>query len=422
MRHLISQALRTATFRQTAITTLSTFASAGLGAVFYLLMARLMSPSDYGLFTLAATTALMAISIADLGSGQSLIRFVGQNREGDHYFPFAIIALRLKIFAGAFCLIVFFLFARPIANTLLHQSALGPLLPYAGFAALSMLLISFPADLARGLQRFLLWGGIQVGANLIRLIFLGGVVFLGLVSPRSSLLIFALAPLVFFFISWFWLDKGILTSQVTKDQVRHFWSFNKWTAAFIISSAVTSRLDTFVSARYLSLDQLGIYGLAVTMATFMPQLSGAFGAVTSAKFASFTDPDHAARYLKKAILFTTAVSLAVAVAMVPTAMFVIWFTGGAYSASLIPFLILLSALVLFTSLNPLRDSLFYYHARPDLFLWASLGQSAVIVIVGPQLIPRFGVIGSASTVLISLLFLSLAMVAYYFRLTRAAKP
>jgi O-antigen/teichoic acid export membrane protein len=293
-------------------------------------------------------------------------------------------------------------------------------MPYAGLAALSMLLISFPADLARGLQKFLLWGGIQIGSNILRLGFLGLLLLGALVTPKSSLLIFALAPLAVFFVSWLWLDRGILKSSVSRDQVSHFWSFNKWTAAFIISSAVTSRLDTFVSARYLSLEQLGIYGLATTMATFMPQLSGAFGAVTSAKFASFNDPAHAARYLKKAVLFTSALSIAAAIAMVPVALFVVWFTGGAYTASLPPFFILLVTLVLFTSLSPLRDSLFYFHARPDLFFWASLAQSAIIVGVGSWLIPGLGVIGSALTVLVSLVFLSVAMVVYYLRLTKAS--
>ena len=422
MRHLISQAVRTSTFRQTVITTVSTFTAAGLGAVFYLLLARLMSQADYGLFTLSASAAMLAIGLADLGSGQSLIRFVGQNRDSAKYYPFALIALRLKILAGAVCLVVFLLFARPLATLLLNQPALASLLPAAGLLAASMLLLTFPADLARGLQRFALWGGVQVGANVLRLALLGLLFVTTSVTPGRSLLVFALSVLVAFFISWAWLDHRLLKTKILPDHVSHFWSFNKWTAAFIIASAVTSRLDTFVSARYLSLDQLGVYGLAGTMAAFMPQLSGALGAVTSAKFASFTDAVHATRYLKKAVLFNSAVSLAVAAAMVPAAFAVVWFTGRGYSASLPPFFILLIALVLFTSLNPLRDSVFYFHARPDLFFWISLAQSAVVITVGAWLIPALGVIGSALTVLISIIFLSLAMLYFYLRLAHRPKP
>ena len=101
---------------------------------------------------------------------------------------------------------------------------------------------------------------------------------------------------------------------------------------------------------------------------------------------------------------------------------VVWFTGRGYSASLPPFFILLIALVLFTSLNPLRDSVFYFHARPDLFFWISLAQSAVVITVGAWLIPALGVIGSALTVLISIIFLSLAMLYFYLRLAHRPKP
>ena len=72
MRQLISQAIHTSTFRQTIITTVSTFASAGLGAVFYLFLARLLTPADYGLFTLATSAALTALSIADSLSPSAL--------------------------------------------------------------------------------------------------------------------------------------------------------------------------------------------------------------------------------------------------------------------------------------------------------------------------------------------------------------
>jgi len=422
MHKLISQAVRTSTFRQTAITTISTFASAGLGAVFYLVLAKLMSPSDYGLFTLATTFALLIISIGDLGSGQSLIRFTGQNLKDQAYFPYALISLRIKILTGTLSLAAFYFLARPLAVQLVNQPDLAPLLPVAGLVGTSLLLLSFVSDLARGLQKFILWGGIQIGSNIVRLGLLGLNFAVFSVSPASALFVFALAPIIVFVVAWGWLDKGILNSSITKSQIASYWSYNKWTAAFIIASAVTSRMDTFVSARFLSLDQVGIYGLANTMAAFMPQLSGAFGAVTSAKFASFQDPVHAAGYLKKAILFTTVVSLGVAAVMIPVALAVIWFTGSGYQAAFAPFLVLLAALALFTSFNPLRDSIFYFHARPDIFFWVSVFQSIVIVAVGTWLIPKYGVIGSALTVLISLLFLTLVLLYFYRRLTASRHP
>lgn len=419
MYQLIQSAFRTSTFRQTLITIISTFVSAGLGAVFYLLLARLMDPADYGLFTLATTSAMLAVSLADLGAGQSVVRFIGQNRKNHHYFPFALLALRLKIFAGAVCLISFTFLARPLALHALRQPALTSLMPLVGLGALALLLISFPADIGRGLQQFYLWGGVQISSNIFRLFLLAILAFASLITARNSLLIFAIAPIVTFLVAWKWVDIRLLRSHVTREHLRQFWAFNKWTAAVIIAVSVTSRLDTFVTARYLSLSDLGIYGLANTMAFFMPQLSGALGAVTSAKFASFSDPQHAAKYLKKALLFTVGISLLVAVAMIPTALAVVWFAGPAYATALAPFFVLLMALAIFTSFNPIRDSIFYFHARPDFFFWITLFQAALVVLSGALLIPRFGVVGSASTVFISHTFLALTSSLYYLKLIRS---
>ena len=90
--------------------------------------------------------------------------------------------------------------------------------------------------------------------------------------------------------------------------------------------------------------------------------------------------------------------------MIPAAMFVIWFTGRDFSASLAPFLILLLSLAIFTSLNPVRDSILYFYHRPQFFFWANLVQAAIIIAAGFLLIPRLGIIGTSLAVLISHVF------------------
>ena len=418
MRKLIESALNTSTFRQSVITSVSTFATAGLGAVFYLFLARLMPPADYGLFTLAIGTAMLIVNVADIGSGQSIVKFAGLYQKNSVYLPYARMALIIKIYAGVLSLVIFTFFGGFIAHSILRQPAVAPLMPLAGLSAMALLLVSFPADLARGLQKFMLWGGLQAGSNLFRLALLMCLFFISWVSPRSMLIIFLLPPFVTFLISWIWLDKKVLRIPIPTSVRHQFWSFNKWTAAFIILTSIVSRLDTLLSSRFLSLTDLGIYGLATTMATFMPQLSGALGAVTSAKFASFSDPYHANQYLKKALLFTTGASVAVTTLLIPTAILVIRFTGRPeYWASLQPFIILLVALCLFTSLNPLRDCLFYFHTRPHFFFFFTLSQGLILIVSAYLLIPTFGVVGSALSVLISHLVLSLASIWQYHRLT-----
>jgi O-antigen/teichoic acid export membrane protein len=266
--------------------------SSGLGAVFYLVLARTIGPHDYGLFSLGIAALSVVMSISDLGIGQGLVRFVGAHRLNNGYFPFVKLALRIKIFMGVSATILFGLGTSIIARIVFHQPELGKLLPLVGIAVLFQLLFFLSASVFQGLQKFLFWGGIQVGANLLRLLFILPLLFLGQLDSVSSFLVFIASYVVGFVVSLFWLDLDWLKSKVTPSVTKEVWDFNRWTAVFVIIASITARLDTILSGRFLSLTEVGIYSLAATMVSFLPQLASAIGAVTTAKFANIKDRNH----------------------------------------------------------------------------------------------------------------------------------
>lgn len=399
MREQFRQILNTHTFRQSAVTSASTFLSAALGAVFYLALARFLGASNYGLFSLSLSTLVLIVTVADVGMGQALVRFVGQNRKNDAYLPYASLALRTRLITGGVCWLVLWLFAKPIAIMLFRQPGLQPLLPTVGFGVFSYLLISFSVSTSQALQKFFVWGGLQVGPNLFRLLLLGLLFLTNFVNPLTSLVIFSIASTVGFVASWFWLDRRIITTPVSLAHFNKFWNFSKWTAAFMILSSIVSRLDLLLSGRYLDLSSVGTYSLAVTMVSFLPQISSSIGAVTSAKFAGFRYQPQAATYLKKATLFTSGVGLAVALAMIPVAILVIGFAGTGFTTAFTPFLVLLLSLMVFMAGNPLRDYLLYFLHRPRFFFWANLAQGVTLVILIRLLTPLLGIAGTALSVL-----------------------
>jgi len=401
MYERIKKVMVTHTFRQSVVTVISTFGSAGLGAVFYLLIARLIGSHEYGLFSISLTIASIAVTFADVGMSQGLVKFVARNASGNGYFPYAKLALVTKLGIGGLIGLGLWLLARPISELVLHQPEVGRLLPIVGITILGLLLFGFTVSVFQGLQRFWLWGGLQIAGNLVRLGLFGILFFTTRVDSLLAILLFASAPIAGFSLTWIWLPLSILKSKITSKHFYEFWSFNKWTAAFTITSTLASRLDTLLSARYLSLSDTGVYALATTMVAFLPQLSSAIGAVTAPKFASFNDNSTSQKYLGKAALFSLATSMAVALVMIPTALVVIRFTGRDFSASFTPFLILLLSLAIFTSLNPIRDSILYFYQKPQFFFWGNLTQAIVLVIAGLVLIPLYGVTGTALSALIS---------------------
>ena len=374
MRQRIISVISTHTFRSSVITSVSTFMTAGLGAVLHLLVSRTLGANEYGLFSLALTFFALGVTVGDLGTGQSLVKFVGQSTGSSQYYPYAKIAFIIKLFIGLIFLFASILMAGPISAFFGHPEIIS-LLPIIGVAILLQTLLSLSLVILQGLQKFLLWGSIQVGSNLVRL-FILGLIFLVLpLTSQSVLLGFTGSIFLATAFSWIRSDWKFLWTRISRQQFLEFFNFTKWTAMFMPLSSLVSRMDIFLLAKWGGdISQVGVYSLGVTMASFLPQLGGALGAVTSPKFASFQDSVSAARYLKKSSLFVSLAAVTVALIMIPAALAVVWFTGRDFQNSFTPFLILLASFTIFLFTNPLRDCLLYYYHRPDFFWWLNLGQ------------------------------------------------
>ena len=304
----ISEILKTQTFRQSIITVVATFATAGFGAVFYLLLARLIGSRDYGLFSISTSILTLVVGVADLGMAQGLVKFVAENSKTSLYMSYVKIALKAKLIVGLAVWAGLWLFANPLSQLLGHPEV-APLLPIVGLGVLSMLLFALSIYVFQGLQKFILWGGIQIGGNIFRLVIFAILILVLKIDSFWGLLLFISAPFFGFLVSWIWLPLGIFKAPVSKGQQSQFWNFNKWTSAFTIVSVLTSRMDILLTARFLSLSETGIYSLATIMVAFLPQLSSAFGAVTAPKLASFSDAKHSREYVAKATLFSLGISI-----------------------------------------------------------------------------------------------------------------
>ena len=154
----IKSVVTTHTFRQSVITVVSTFGTAGLGAVFYLILARAIGTHEFGLFSVAVSILTLLVSFADVGMGQGLVKFVAENSRNNAYFPYAKIAIQTKLAIGIFFCIILWVFSQPIGNFVLHQPEVTPLLPIVGFGIFAILLFGLATYIFQGQQKFILWG------------------------------------------------------------------------------------------------------------------------------------------------------------------------------------------------------------------------------------------------------------------------
>lgn len=406
--------LSTKSFRQSTITIVATIVNGGLGAVFYFLLARLLGASEFGVFSLVTTTIALLAGIVDLGTDQGIVRFIPKYREEpDTQNKLIKLALEMKLFSGLLLFILVIVLAHPIAHYAFAKDQFAFIMPLIGIGVITQILFSFSTSLSQSLERYFLWSGLFIGTNFIRLIAIIAIYYFGFLTAYSSSVIYILLPLFGFITSFLFFNGKFLFSKGEFGYIKDIFKFNRWVLGFVIIATIGSRLDTYFTARFLTLASVGIYSLAGQVVSIFSQLTSAISAVTSPKFSSFDTRVKNITYVNKATLMTSASALAAGIALVIFAPFIFSLAGHEYTSAFIPLVYLILALGIFLSTSPVRDSILYYFGKPQFFFWQGIIHIVIVSVSSFYLIPRMQITGTAIVVLIGQIFIAVSSVWYY---------
>lgn len=396
----------TATWKQSQITVAGTIINGILGALFYILMARLLGPSDFGLLIISIVILTLIADIVDLGTNTGLIRFVSAHLISERWksFKFLKLGLEIKLIVWLIVLILGFYLSPFIAQVIFKKIELVTPLRLGMVGVGGALLFSYATSALQAFQRYTLWSSINITSNFFRLLLIILLFYSQKLTLFTGLTAYILLPFLGFSLTLLFLpSKQILSAKNEFGIAREFFKFNSGVAAFTIVAAISSRLDTFLNTRLLTTQDIGIYGAANQLIQVIPQIVGALGVVAAPKFASFQSINQMLTYFKKFQLMVLGVGL-VTVLAIPISFYAIPILyGNSYLQSVGPFIILLLAMIVFLISVPLHNCIIYYFGRPDIFVWVSIAHLFIIGIGGYFLITNFGVIGTAITVLIGML-------------------
>ncbi len=415
---------KTVTFRQSTITTTGTVLNGLLGAVFYVLLARFLGPSDFGLITVSIATLTMVADIVDFGTNTGIVRHVSANInfQREKALRFLKLAIEFKLIIWILVLVIGFFLSPFIAEKIFNKTELTGLLKLVMVGVGGALLFSFATSALQAFQKYFIWSFVNIATNSLRLFLVLILFFNSNINLYSGLVSYIVMP--FFGFSMALLFLPISRIIAVKDEgceAREFFHYNFWVAAFTVIAAVSARLDTFISARLLSSTEVGIYGAAVQLAQVVPQIVGALGVVAAPKFASFQYRDQMITYFKKFQVLVLGLAALGSLA-IPASLYVIpLIYGQSYQASILPFIILFFGMLIFLISLPLHSSIIYYFSKPQVFVWVSIGHLLIVTIAGFILISNYGVAGAATTVAIGMLFNFLVPLAWFINKLRKKK-
>ncbi|MBI3103833.1 oligosaccharide flippase family protein [Candidatus Daviesbacteria bacterium] len=399
--------LKTATLRQSSITFVGTVLNGFLGALFYIVIARILGPAEFGLLTISITTLTLIADISDIGTNTGLIRFVSANlvSSKDKALRFLRLSLEVKFLVWAAVSVIIY-FASPfLAEMVFHKEELVTPLRLAVIGVGGALLFTFATSSLQAYQRYFLWSTINILTNALRLIL---IIILGTfihLNIENSLLIYITLPFFGFFVALFFLPaREILRSKNEFSLAKELFQYNIPVAIFTVIAAFSARLDIYLNAALLSAHKVGIYGAATQLVQVMPQLVSAIGLVAAPKFASFQNDEQMLVYLKKLQLLVTGLCLA-GILFIPFVIYLIpLLFGTQYQEAILPFIFLFFAMLVFLFSVPVHNSVIFYFGRPDVFIWVSIGHLLIIGGLGYLMISNLGMVGASITVLIGTTF------------------
>lgn len=402
----ISSIFATSTFRQSTITFAGTVLNGALGAIFYILAARFLGPSSFGLMGVAIATLTLFSDVGNLGTDTGLVNFVPRykDQEPEKAERFLKLGFKVKLLVGIVSLVLGLMIAPILADKVFGKPVLQEPLRIAFIGVGALILFSFVTSILQAYQRFWTWSVIQVVTNALRVVLVLGLFFWGALTLSNTLWLYIVIPLFGFIAGILIISPKFLKVRNEFSVAKEFFHYNKWVALFTVFSALGGRLDTFISARLLDSRDLGFYAAANQLVKIVPMIVGALGTVIAPKMASMGGISELKEYLKKTQLLVLGLAM-LGIFSIPIVTFLIpHLYGVEYISTTTLFVVLLLAMLVFLVSVPIHMAVFYYFSKPSFFVWISLGQLLIVGLAGWNLISNFGTMGAVTTVLIGQIF------------------
>jgi len=386
------------TARSTYLTTFGAGINAFLGFVFTIVVARSISPADFGLFSVVMNLLVILFVICDLGFSSSVLRFLPQViREGKKEKSKEIIKLSfltILLIAGLLAILLA-VFSQPVANLIFAKKELVLPLTIVSISLLGLPLTSIFVSILQGQQRFLFGVITDTSVFILKVFATIGLLIFGRLNLISVLIIYSLTSFTGLFLGIFFIGPEFLFAKTNLKLAKTLFGFGIWMALARLANSISGRIDTLMLIRYVETAQVGFYAAAQRMTIIFPVMVGGMAVVLSPKFASLKTIAEAKSFMKKSSLLISSLFLPIILLFLLAPWITVWIYGQVYEPSIYIFRwLLVSSSFFIISTIPIT-LLIYFLGKSRFFAAISIFQLFLIFFGNLILIPRLGVIGPA---------------------------
>ncbi|HSH31952.1 MAG TPA: oligosaccharide flippase family protein, partial [Candidatus Saccharimonadales bacterium] len=206
----------------------------------------------------------------------------------------------------------------------------------------------------------------------------------------------------FFFVGLSVVPKGFLQKIPKiqeKEAFKEIFHFSKWLLLSFVATTIASRLDLLLLSRIKGSTEVGLYAVALQLASVMPLLTGAITTVLLPRVSQMRQQQEFISYIKKVLLGSGVLVLVLLPMVFLGDSLINLFFGSRFNGSMAPFKVIFISYLLALIINPVGQ-IIYALNRPQVFTALNYVQLALSVALNLLLIPKFGIMGAALTILL----------------------
>lgn len=390
-----------------------------MGLLIVLIVSKVLSVAEYGVYTLLNNISSFVSDMADMGMNSSITRFVAEYRVAEdrrNEEQLIAYAIKRKIVSLVIVFVVVLVFAKPLAKLFLHDVSKYQYLYLVIFICGFSLFVGAMRAIIQGRQEYekyflsiVVWNSVWFVAMLLFSI-------CGKLTITSSMIAQVLSGFVnlSLTIKLVGIDKSILKSsvQVRTDIKTKFNNFGNWMMLWSIFALLQSRLDVFMLATLTTAEQVSYYDIASKLIRPVLMVTSAYSQVLNPQFASIINRDELHGKIRSASKFILLVSVGIVLAIFCIKSVVILLFGMKYENSIVPCQMLMFAIIFFVWTIPFNSALYALN-MPYVFTIAAFVGLVVTAIGNFFLLGKYGAIGASITFIAAqIVGLVIAVVAY----------
>lgn len=387
------------TAKDTAILFSGNGLTAFLGFLFTIIIARVLSVSDFGIFAAVSNLIVILTSLSDLGLSSGVVSFSStffsknEEKEANEY---AKAAFNIKLIVSVILSLGITIFAGYVSKNWLANDSKETAYWVASISLLFVGATFLPYILQAKklfLKSVLIDVSVSLFKALIPFIFFG----LGILTLRTTLLAYGLSVFISLIVGLIFTGTKFLSAKPDKKIYKDLVSFSGWLGVNRIISSISGKLDIQMLAAMAGSVVTGIYAIPSRLASLIIVLSSSFTNVLAPRFSSFNNKKEEKKYLIKSSLVTLGIVALMVVWILVAKPFITILFGQKYLSAVPIFQALCAGLIPFMAAVPPVTAIIYAMKKTIFIGMFSFFQIAAVFILNFIFIPKYGPIGPTIT-------------------------